>query len=64
MELPPLADEWLSPEDKAAKSSNDVSKGRTLYQDLHKNKNRDIKDDMKYEPPPLSNHSQNSKGTP
>ena len=49
---PPLANEWLSPNDPDG-PSNASRQGRTLYQDIHV-KNKDIKDDLEYEPPPRS----------
>jgi len=48
---PPLADEWLSPEELDLKRPSNLRQGRTLYQDLHV-KNKEIKEDLHYDPPP------------
>ena len=48
---PPLADEWLSPEDLAQKFPHNLRQGRMLYQDVHV-KNKEIKEDLIYKPPP------------
>ena len=48
---PPLADEWLSPEDLDQKRPSNLRQGRILYQDVHVN-NKEIKEDLSYNPPP------------
>ena len=47
---PPIADEWLTPEEINQKRPKGLRQGRTLYQDLHV-KNKGIKEDLNFEPP-------------